>query len=82
MVVQGSDAERRLRLVPRTGQLLTVRQVAEQLAVSTATVYALVERGELRHVRVSNAIRVASVDLDAYLAAQRRSGSASGEGPR
>jgi hypothetical protein len=28
------------------------------MAVSTATVYSLIERGDLFHVRVSNAIRV------------------------
>jgi len=39
-------------------QLLKVREVVARLAVSTATVYALCERGGLRHVRVSNAIRV------------------------
>ena len=39
--------------------LLTVRQVAERLSVSTATVYKLCERGELPHCRVGNSIRVA-----------------------
>ncbi|MBM4363181.1 MAG: helix-turn-helix domain-containing protein, partial [Deltaproteobacteria bacterium] len=37
---------------------LTVREVAERLRVSAATVYALVGRGELAHVRVSNSIRI------------------------
>ena len=40
------------------GRLLTVREVAERLMVCNATVYALCERGELRHLRVSNAIRI------------------------
>jgi excisionase family DNA binding protein len=39
-------------------RLLTVKEVAALLRVSAATVYAPVERGELPHVRVSNAIRV------------------------
>jgi excisionase family DNA binding protein len=43
--------------------LLTVREVAAYLRVSTATVYELCARGKLRHVRVLNAIRVASCDL-------------------
>jgi excisionase family DNA binding protein len=43
--------------------LLTVRDVAARLGVSTATVYALCERGELRHVRVLNAIRITESDL-------------------
>jgi excisionase family DNA binding protein len=38
--------------------LQTVREVAAQLRVCTATVYDMIERGELEHVRVSNAIRV------------------------
>src|SRR5262245_35187816 len=33
------------------GRLLTVREVAERLSVSTATVYALIERGEIHHLR-------------------------------
>jgi len=53
--------------------LLNMRQVAERLGVCKATVYALCERGELPHVRVSNAIRVTPDDLAAYLARQRRS---------
>ena len=38
--------------------LMTVRAVAKDLRVCTATVYSLINRGELEHVRVSNAIRV------------------------
>jgi len=53
------------------GHLLAVREVAARLGVCTATVYKLVERGELAHVRVSNAIRIAPADLAAYLARLR-----------
>ena len=53
--------------------LLTVRQVAERLGVSTFTVYGLCERGELAHVRISNSIRIAPADLAAYVARQRPS---------
>ncbi len=55
-------------------RLLSVRQVAERLGMSTATIYSLVEREELAHVRVSNAIRVRPVDLDAFIEARRRGG--------
>jgi len=59
---------RALRLVEGgVGDLLTVREVAKRLRVSTATVYALVERGELAHLRVSNAIRVRRADLEGYV---------------
>jgi len=53
--------------------LLCVREVARILAVSTATVYALADRGELAHVRVFNAIRVAPEDIGAFIASKRRS---------
>jgi len=52
--------------------LLTVRQVAELLSVSTATVYALCERQKLAHVRVANAIRIEPAALAAYLEEVRR----------
>jgi excisionase family DNA binding protein len=54
------------------GHLLTVRAVAGRLGVSTSTVYTLVARGVLPHIRVSNAIRVIPDDLDSFLANQRR----------
>jgi excisionase family DNA binding protein len=46
---------------------LTVGEVAKRLGVCRSTVYQLCERGELRHVRVSNAIRVPSMAIMAYL---------------
>jgi excisionase family DNA binding protein len=54
--------------------LLTVRDVAAQLGVCTATVYQLVGDGQLPHVRVLNAIRVAPGDLAAFIEARRRGG--------
>jgi excisionase family DNA binding protein len=43
----------------QTGErYLTVREVAERLRLSTDTVYEAVKRGEIPHVRVSNAIRI------------------------
>nr|WP_239578564.1 helix-turn-helix domain-containing protein [Archangium primigenium] len=63
----------RLRALPGApGRLLTVREVAEWLGLSTATVYRLCERGELAHVRVSNAIRVPLESLDTFLARGQR----------
>jgi excisionase family DNA binding protein len=50
-----------------------VREVAALLGVCTATVYALCERGELLHVRVSNAIRITRRDLDTFVAYQSSS---------
>jgi excisionase family DNA binding protein len=56
----------------RTGPpLLSVRQVAAQLGVCTATVYALCASGALPHVRVLNAIRIEVGDLEAFVEASR-----------
>jgi excisionase family DNA binding protein len=45
--------------------LLSVKQVAEQLGVATATVYGLCADGRLAHVRILNVIRIAPSDLAA-----------------
>jgi excisionase family DNA binding protein len=48
-----------------TGRLLSVRQVAERLGVSTATVYGLCDRGELVFVPVgSSVIRIRPEELE------------------
>jgi excisionase family DNA binding protein len=52
--------------------LLAAREVARRLGVSTATVYALCDRGELAHVRVANAIRIAPADFEEFVRARRR----------
>ena len=46
---------------------MTVPEVAMRLGVSRSTVYQLCERGELQHVRVSNAIRVPAAAVVVYL---------------
>lgn len=47
---------------------LTVRQVAERLAVDQKTVRRMVQRGELRAIRVgAKALRVLSSDVEALL---------------
>jgi excisionase family DNA binding protein len=45
--------------------------VAKRLGVSRSSVYALCARGELRHVRVMNCIRVAQGDLVDFLKSRR-----------
>jgi excisionase family DNA binding protein len=42
---------------------VSVRELAAILRVSTSTVYQAVAAGEIPHVRVSNAIRVALLDV-------------------
>ncbi len=48
--------------------LLTVRQAADRLTVSTRKVYNLITEGKLPHYRIDNAIRVAVADVEEYLA--------------
>ncbi len=52
--------------------LLSVREVAGLLRVSWATVYRLCEHGDLPHIRVSNAIRIAPQQLQVYLTRSTR----------
>ena len=66
------DFRERLEAHSDVERLLTVREVAQCLSVSTATVYALCERRELAHVRISNAIRIIPAELQAFLMRNRR----------
>lgn len=50
--------------------LLTAAEVADQLRVSTMTIYRLIRSGELPAVRVGRNYRVRKADLDAYLESQ------------
>ena len=54
--------------------LLSVRAVAARLGVCAATVYRLAAEGQLAHVRVLNAVRVAPRDLEAFIEGRRRVG--------
>jgi len=47
------------------------REAAEQLGLCTATIYGLCADGALPHIRILNAIRIAPVDLPAFIAARR-----------
>jgi excisionase family DNA binding protein len=48
-------------------RLITVRAVAARLGVSSASVYKLCQRGELRSVRIGGALRFQPVAVDEYL---------------
>ena len=55
---------------PARARLLTVSEVADQLRVSTMTVYRLIKSGELRAARVGKSYRLREEDIDAYLSKQ------------
>jgi len=67
----GHTARQRARRCPQvvSGVVawLSVSDVAKQLRVSSATVYRLIHRGELRHARASNAIRISPADLATFV---------------
>ena len=49
--------------------------MATTLGICRATIYKLCERGDLLHVRVSNAIRFEPGQVEAFVAAARRRAS-------
>jgi excisionase family DNA binding protein len=48
-------------------RLLRVREVAEQLGVSSATAYGLCERGELPYVWIVTSMRIRPDDLEEFI---------------
>ncbi len=61
----------RVRAVSAGNALLTVREVAAVLHLCRDTVYRLCANGQLPHVRILNAIRIAPADLDGFLKVHR-----------
>ncbi len=59
-------------VVRNSGRLLRVREVAELLSVSKATVYSLIDRHELERIWVGTSIRVPSASLDAFVGQNQR----------
>ncbi|MDZ4848507.1 MAG: helix-turn-helix domain-containing protein [Pirellulaceae bacterium] len=59
--------------IPETG-LLTTRQAAEVLSISTRTIWTLSNSGHLPVIRIGGAVRYSLVDLREYIDRQRDSG--------
>ncbi|MGQ0830844.1 MAG: helix-turn-helix domain-containing protein [Microthrixaceae bacterium] len=55
---------------PARPRFLTPAEVADQLRVSSMTVYRLIKAGELRAARIGKSYRISEDDVDAYLAAR------------
>jgi excisionase family DNA binding protein len=51
-------------------RLLTVREVAEAMRVSTMTVYRLIRAGHIPAIRVGKHFRIREADLGTYLEAR------------
>lgn len=43
--------------------MLTVAEVADRLRVSRMTIYRMIERGEIEHVRISRIVRIPVAEL-------------------
>lgn len=52
---------------PARSRFLTPAEVAEDLRVSSMTVYRLIKSGELRAARIGKSYRIREEDVDAYL---------------
>ena len=55
-------------------ELLTVREVADTMRVSTMTVYRLIRGGDLPATRVGKHFRIPTRDLEGYLESQSTRG--------
>ena len=51
--------------------LLRIDDAAQRLSISRATMYRLIQRGELPIVRIGSAVRVRAVELDLWVAGIR-----------
>ncbi len=47
--------------------MLTVKQLAEKLNISSSKVYALISGGEIAHFRIGGSIRVSEEQVEQYL---------------
>lgn len=56
--------------------LLTAREAAAALAISTRTLWSLTARGDLPAVRIGRAVRYDLVDLRSFVEKQKKGGAA------
>lgn len=58
-----------------TGQLLSARQAAARLCISTRKLWSMTSSGEIPAIRIGRGVRYAPDDLAAYIAQQRSGGA-------
>jgi len=56
----------------RLEQMFTAKQVMEKLNISKATLYRLMQRGELHSYKVGRSVRFKESDIVKYLEGQKR----------
>ena len=59
-------------MAPATDQelLLRIDAAADRLSISRATLYRMIQRGEIATIRIGSAVRIPVTALDRWLAAQ------------
>jgi excisionase family DNA binding protein len=55
--------------------LLRIDDAAQRLSISRATMYRLIQRGEMPIVRIGSAVRVRAIELDLWVAGIRANSS-------
>lgn len=50
-----------------TDKLLTMREAAARLNISARTVWAMIQDGRLRAIRIGRAVRIAPAELERYI---------------
>jgi excisionase family DNA binding protein len=74
IVASESFPQPKVMPVDEEQRLLTVREVADAMRVSTMTVYRLIRSGSLSAIRVGKHFRIRTRDLEGYLEAQSTRG--------
>jgi excisionase family DNA binding protein len=76
LTIEARESFRQPKVTPvdEEHRLLTVREVADAMRVSTMTVYRLIRSGSLGAIRVGKHFRIRTRDLEGYLEAQSTRG--------
>src|SRR5262249_11698010 len=62
--------------------LLRLPEAAKALAISERTLWGMTKRGEIRCVRIGRSVRYSPLDLQGWIAAQKRSEPPNATGPQ
>ena len=68
---RGKKGEGRMVTVATEPEFYTVKEVADRLRVSAKTIYRLVERGELRAIRLGDVYRIPREEFEALRRGER-----------
>jgi excisionase family DNA binding protein len=52
--------------------LYTIKTLCQYLSISRATIYRIIQRGELEPLRIGSAVRFTEIEVNRYLARQQK----------